>query len=209
MKAVKQTSKDSHWTDEKGDKVPYTYVPVIERKKEVKAHSILKEGLKISDALADFKARVEKICSDLYRQEMIALKADPNKPPKGNYTWYSFNNDIRLKVSINEPVKYSDAAIEAAKQHFDKYMDDNVTTKEEFMKDSIKNAFETKNGNIDPRRVADLLKYKSKTKSPDYINACECLEQGSTRPSSKTYFQISVKNEKGDYENVELNFSKI
>lgn len=209
MKVLKQTSNDSHWIDEKGDKIPYNRLTAIEKKKETKTHMLLKKGMSISKQLADFKSQVTEVCEELYRKEMEAMKADPNKPPKGNYTFYSFDHGVRIKVNINEPVRYSDASIEAAKQHFDNYLDNNVTTTEDFMKESIKNAFETKNGQIDPKRIADLLKYKSKTKSQDYIRACKCLEQGSERPKSKAYFQIAVRNTNGDYENVELNFSKI
>lgn len=209
MKVVKQTSKDTYWTNEKGYKIPYSRLTKIEKSKETKTYSLLKKSQAISNSLAEFKKAVQLECEELYRKEMEQLKADPNKPPKGNYTFYNFDQSIRIKVSISEPVKFSDAALEAAKQHFDKYIEDTVTTTETFMKDSIRDAFATKNGHVDPGKIFNLLSYKSKTKNQDYIMGCDALEQGSTRPSSKTYYQISFKNEDGDFENVELNFSKI
>jgi hypothetical protein len=205
---TKQTSKDTYWIDEKGDKIPYNRLRKEERNREVETHKLLGHALKVNQALVDYKEEMRKICKKIYDQEMKAMGADPSKA-KGNFTFYNFNQTIRVKVAIHEPVKFSDSAISAAKQFFDNFMEESITTKEDFLKDLINKAFEAKNGQLDSRRIFDLLSYKSRTKNQNYIKACECLEEGSTRPSSKTYFQIAFKDEEGNWENVELNFSKV
>ena len=82
-------------------------------------------------------------------------------------------------------------------------------TKEDFIKQMITDAFSTTKGKLDAKKVMSLLRYKSKVKTPLFLEAMDHLENSIRRPDSKQYFRVFGKLEDGSYQLIDLNFSSI
>jgi hypothetical protein len=128
---------------------------------------------------------------------------------KGNFMWYNFDRSIRIEVKIAERIEFDDLTIKAAKAKFDEFLDANIEGKVDFAKELVLDAFTTRNGKLDVKRVLSLLKYKSKVKDAIFQEAMTHLEASIRRPDSKTYFRISVKDDNGEYQYINLDFAAI
>lgn len=204
-----QTTGDKHWKDENGMMIPLARVTKLEQYKERQAHKLLKEATKASEALHALKELVRNVCSEVYERHMSESGIADDKRGKGNFMWYNFDRSIRIEVKIAERIEFDDLTIKAAKAKFDEFLDQNIEGKTDFAKELVLDAFETRNGSLDVKRVLSLLKYKSKVKDAIFQEAMLHLEASIRRPDSKTYFRIAVKDDNGEYQYVSLDFAAI
>ncbi len=207
LKAKVQKSSDSQWSDEKGITVPFNRTTKFERLSERKSGMLLTKAIRLHDRLYDLKQLVNDVCSEIYEEFMAAN--NNGKAGKGNFTWYNFDRSIKIEVSINDRIEFDDLHIKACKSKLDEFLDKNVNSSDEFIKQLVLDAFETSRGNLDAKKVMSLLRYRHKIKSPLFSQAMELLEKSIRRPDSKKYFRIWAKDAEGKYQNVDLNFSSI
>ncbi len=201
-------SKDSEWTDESGTSIPYNRITKAERLKERSSNRILKAALVVNNKLKDFKNLVRELSEEAY--EAFMEEKSTNRISKGNFTWYNFDRSIKIEVSVNEPIQFDDLTIAAAKDKFDQFLDENVQSKNEFVKEMINSAFETqRTGKLDVKQVMNLTRYQSKINDPLFTEAVSLIGEAIRRPKSKTYFRVWLKDQAGEYQNVELNLSSI
>ena len=203
-----QKSSDKTWIDEGGIQVPYNRTTKSERLQEIQSARLMKKAIDINTKLKDFKEEVGVICKKVYDGFMIANNTT-SKNSKGNFTWYNFDRSIKVEVSVNERIEFDDLGIKACKEKLDLFLEANLESKNEFIKQMVLDAFETSRGKLDSKKVMSLLKYKSKIKAPLFQDAMQLLENSIRRPSSKTYFRIWFKDAEGKYESIDLNFSSI
>jgi hypothetical protein len=128
---------------------------------------------------------------------------------KGNHTFTNFDRSIKIEIKINETIAFNDLLMTACKAKLDSFLDDNINTEVEIIKEMVMEAFNNSKGGLDPKKVMGLLKYKSRFKDPRYAEAMELLEKSITRPDSKTYFKVSTRQDNGEYKYINLNLSSI
>lgn len=209
LKVKTQKSSDKLWQDESGTTMPYSRITKVERKKETESAKLLKKALKINTDLEDFKQLVNTVCTDIYERYMESVNLDPTKPPKGNFTWFNFDRSIKIEVSISEQITFDDLGITACKEKLELFLNNNLESKDAFIKQMVLDAFETSRGKLDAKKVTSLLRYRSKIKAVLFQEALNLLEESIRRPKSKTYFKVSAKDQAGEYQNINLNFSSI
>jgi hypothetical protein len=202
-----QKISDKLWKDETGREVPVEYVSSGTRLKEKNSAILLREAEILNKRLVRFKSQMELISQAVYAKAMEEFKASP--ATKGNYTWYNFDRSIKIEVSIAERIQFDDLAIEAAKSKLDAFLDANVTTKAEFVKELITDAFSTSHGKIDVKKIMALLKYRNKITDNGFREACDILTEGIRRPGSRRYFRIWKRVDTESYQLIDLNFSSI
>ncbi|MCT4580812.1 MAG: DUF3164 family protein [Flavobacteriales bacterium] len=209
MKLVAKTQKtsDKLWSDESGMQIPSSRTTKLERLMERKSGKLLKDALKVNAQLTTFKDQVQEVCREVY--DLFMEEHNNKKDRKGNFTWYNFDRSIKIQSRVNERIEFDDLNIIACKDKLDEFLDANVESKDDFIKQLVLDAFETSRGKLDAKKVMSLLRYKSKIKAPLFQEAMELLENSIRRPDSKTYFQIWAKDKSGEYQNVDLNFSSI
>jgi hypothetical protein len=201
-------SKDSEWIDESGTSIPYNRITKAERLMERSSNRILKAALVVNNKLKDFKNLVRELSEEAY--EAFMEEKSTNRISKGNFTWYNFDRSIKIEVSVNEPIQFDDLTIAAAKDKFDQFLDENVQSKNEFVKEMINSAFETQRaGKLDVKQVMNLTRYQGKINDPLFSEAVSLISEAIRRPKSKTYFRVWLKDQAGEYQNVELNLSSI
>lgn len=208
MKPRIQTSSDKFWTDESGHQIPFNRVTQTEKFIERSVGKIHKEALKVRDILTKFKENVSKLCEEAYQKDMKSKGVDPSDK-KGGYTMYCFDRSVKVERAVHGKPVYDEATLTAAKIKFDQYMAENLTGGEDFIKDMIIDAFESRNGQIDKNRINKLISYKTRSKNKLFIDACNLLSTAARYPSSAIYYRVWALNEEGKYENIELQFSAI
>jgi hypothetical protein len=143
----------------------------------------------------------------VYETSLEEYKVKPEQ--KGNFTWYNFDRTIKIEVSINDRIEFDDLQITACKQKLDEFLNEQLDSKTEFVREMVTDAFSTSRGKLDAKKVLSLMKYKSKIKHQLFQEALTLLTDSIRRPDSRTYFRIWEQQPDGRYELLDLNFSSI
>lgn len=200
-----QRSKSSAWIDETGTSIPFNRLSKSEKLKEKLAESLLKKALKIQALLEEFKSDSDGSVNEL--KEVLIEEKLLNKSSKGNLTFYSFDRSVKLEVSVNEMIQFDEGLISAARECLDSFITKNVHGTDEVVRTLINSAFHNTRGGLDSKKVLSLMKYRTKIKAAEFQKALNLIEQAISRPTSKKYFRIWVKDHQDAYQNVDLNFS--
>lgn len=205
---ITHKSSDAEWIDESGTRIPYNRTTKAERVMERNSARILKSALDVNKRLANFKELVRDLSNEAF--EAFMEEKSSNRVTKGNFTWYNFNRSIKIEVAVNEPIVFDDLTIKAAKEKFDQFLESEISSKNEFAKQMIIESFETqRNGQLDVKQVMKTVRWEKKVNDPLFSEGCDLVNQAIRRPKSKTYFRVWVRDEAGEYQNIELNLSSI
>lgn len=206
-KVTAQSSKDKLWKDETGFALPYNRLTPVEKLQERYATSLINKAIGMNAKLTAFKESIKEMCQEVYDKFME--ENNNTKPSKGNFTWFNFDRSIKIEVSVSDRIDFDDLTIAACKDKLHEFLEENVESKDAFIKQLVLDSFETSRGKLDAKKVMSLLKYKNKIKHPLFTEAMDLLNQSIRKPDSKTYFRIWLKDKDGKYQNVDLNFSSI
>lgn len=192
------------WINHLGQEVPTAYVPTIDKKKDRMARKYLKKAKAISEKLAKFKSEIEEEADALYDEMLEDAKVRTGK--KGNFTISSFDKEIKIEADIQERIEFSDN-IKLAQAKFDEFINIKTKDADADLIEMINHAFKTSKGRLDTKRVLSLFSYKINHKV--WKEGIELLKQSIDRNISKRYIRIQEKDQHGDYQNIQLNFSAL
>lgn len=207
MKFTKQKSSDKMWVDEAGNTIPYDRITKYERTAEIAVHKMAAEATRINQILQQYKESVFKEAERLY--ELFTAEKGVIGKGKGGASFYNFDRSIKVIVNVHEAITFDENTIELAKQALDELLNDGLIGAKEFVKPLVMDAFKTSNGRLDTKQVLGLKKHKSRIHDERFSKACDLIDQAIRRPSSKEYYQVWIRNEQGEYENVQLNFASV
>ena len=128
---------------------------------------------------------------------------------KGSYSLFCFNRTIKVERSVHGNPTFDESTIEAAKIKFDQYMNENISGTEDFIKDMIIEAFESRNGQLDKNRINKLVGYKNRSKVKLFQEACDLLSTAARYSSSSIYYRVWEKDQNGKYKNLDIQFSSL
>lgn len=202
-----QSRKDQYWTDEAGNRIPRNRLTRREVDNESIMAKLLKGALDINARLTSFKGQIRTATGDMVAAFMEEKGLD--SVGKGNVTLYNFDRSVKIEVSISDRIEFDDLTMKACKEKFDQFLSDNVEQRQEFIKEMINDAFSTRRGQLDSKKVMGLLKYETKVKDAHFQEAMSLLKESIRRPDSKTYYRVWIKDDSGEYQNIDLNFSSI
>lgn len=205
---MQQRTKDSVWVDESGMKIPVNRIKPIERLMERRAGEVYSKAVAINAQLVAFKELIRKACNEVYDRFMDDKGIDASKS-KGYFTWYNFDHSVKIEVSIQDRITFDDMTIKAAQETLNAFLTEVVDSKFDFVKDLVRDAFTTSRGKLDAKKVLGLIKYRDRIDHPMFHQAASLIEKSIRRPDSKTYYRVFIRNEEGQYEAVELNFSNV
>ena len=202
-----QKSSDKFWQDEAGTRIPFARTTKAERLMERSTARILRESKATSKRIAELKELIAKLTSEAYAMFMREKDA---KPGKGNFTMYNFDRSIKVEVNVNEPIIFDEMTIAAAKAKFDEFLDKNITTTDDVIKQMILEAFETTRGRkLDTKRVMNLVRYAEKVRNPLFKEAAKLISEAIRHPQTKTYYKVYERTADGSYQNINLNIASI
>jgi hypothetical protein len=151
---------------------------------------------------------MQELSTEAY--EAFMESKNTSKETKGNFTWFNFNRTIKIEVAISERIEFDELTIIAAKNKLDQFLDINITSTNEFVKQLVMDAFETKrNKQLDVKKVLGLTSHKQRINDPLFSEAVDLITSAIRRPESKTYFRIWLKDSDGKYNNIDMNLSSI
>ena len=208
MNIKKQTPKDGTWYEESGTPVPYNRTTPYERKCEREVYNMAKDAASLNEKLADFKNKMQEITTALYEQ-FAEENGDTIGKGKGNATFYNFDRSIKVEVQVNELIRFDENTIELAKEKLMEFIGGSITAEDEFIKELVLSAFETSRGRLDTNKILGLKKHAARIKDERYHEAMKLIDKSISRPSSKEYMRVAVKDEAGKYQYIDLNFSSI
>ncbi len=203
-----QRSSDKIWIDEAGTAIPYNRITKAERLKERHADKLARSFEKLRKLGKQTKELAKNMCEEAYQMDMKEKGVEPSDK-KGSYTFYNFNRTIKVERAVHGNPSYDEPTIEAAKTMFDRYMDANITGSEDFIKDMIIDAFESRGGNLDKNRINKLISYKTRSKDKDFIKACDLLSTAVRYPSKSVYFRVWLLGPDGKFKNIDVQFSSL
>lgn len=202
-----QSRKDQYWVDEAGNRIPRSRITTREMVSEAAITKLLKGAQDINARLASYKKQIRTATEGMVAAFMEEKGLDSKG--KGNVTLYNFDRSVKIEVSINDRIEFDDLTMKACKEKFDQFLSDNVEERQEFIKEMINDAFSTRRGQLDSKKVMGLLKYETKVKDVYFQEAMSLLKESIRRPDSRTYYRVWLKDENGRYQNIDLNFSSV
>jgi len=200
------TSKDKLWTDHSGLPIPYNRTNAMERLQERHAATLLAEARRLEQQISTMKERVAKLHGEVVQAHERTNKVSLANA-KGNMLWYNFDRSIRVEAKVNYIIKFDDITIAAAREKLNQYLANAINGAQELPLEFITDAFETNKGQLDPKRVLNLLTWRGRIKAGTFQEALDLIEKSIRRVRGKVYFSIGEQEEDGSYSNVNLNFS--
>jgi hypothetical protein len=202
--------KNDTWVDEAGTEIPKQRITKLEKLKEKSSNSILGVAQKVSAALAELKAQVnsahDTIIDEMSTENKVKIDS------KGNFTWYNFNKTIKIETNVNDLIKFDEALLSTARDILTNIIDENLQG-DDFVKSIVTDAFKTSKGKLDTKRIMGLKKHTSRIGNESiktkWQKAMELIDSSISRPSSKKYTRVYLKNIDGAYDVIKLNFSDI
>lgn len=196
------------WIDEAGNEIPEHRVSSAEKLAEKHSTTLLKAALQINEMLKSIKEMVHTYSNEIFDLVMLENNTDVNKR-KGNFTWYNFDRSIKIEVNVSERIVFDDVLIQACLSKLLTFINKSLRADQKFIEDLIIDAFQTRAGKLDTKKIMYLKRHKERINNPLYTEAMDLLDKSIRRPDKKIYFRIWKRNSNGEYENVELNFSSI
>lgn len=195
------------WIDSNGRVVPPKLVSRIDKKKTRKAEQIQKKAKRASQLLCEVKHLLVTATDEIFEHKK---KNTTRKKMAGNITWYSFDKRIKITRDISSRDIFDSAFLSLCTGKLNEFMDSEISTEDEFVKEMIIDSFQTRRGQVDSKRVLRLLKYKDKVKSKLYKEAMEYLEEGYDVILGKEYYKIYVLDiDSGEYVHIPLSISDV
>lgn len=211
MKDLKQQTKSNPmWVDEKGVNVQYMRTSECERLKEKVAYKTATKAQKLNAELTVFKkdliADVEKVIETFKKER----KLEKIGKDKGGYSFYNFDRSIKIERSNNDDIRFDDLLVAGAKEIFDIFFDENITSTNEVIKKMVLSAFTSeKGGRLNKNKIMDLISHRNDVLNKEFTRGCDMLSEAMKITGSKTYYKVSLKQEDGSYEYIKLDLSSI
>jgi hypothetical protein len=196
------------WIDEAGNEIPEHRVSAAEKLAEKHSAALLKAASTINQMLRSIKEQVHVYSNEVFDLVMLENNTDVNKR-KGNFTWYNFDRSIKIEVNVSERVVFDEMLIHACQEKLMTFLKKSLTKDQQFIESLVLDAFQTRAGKLDTKKIMYLKKHKERINNPLYTEAMDLLDKSIRRPDKKMYFRIWKRNSNGEYENIELNFSSI
>lgn len=199
------------WKDETGIEIPANRITKSEKMREAATIKLQTKAEKLNQLLAQFKDEFITT-SDIIYTTILEENGAKASDRKGNFIYYNFDRSVKVETDVQDRIEFDDAMIAVAKQHFDEFISSNTNDIDEMIRELILDAFSSTRGKLDTRKVMSLVKYRSRIpagKYPSFHAAINAIEKGMSRPTSKRYFRISLRDAEGKYNAIDLNFSSI
>jgi len=166
----------------------------------------IKEAKVIAALVADFKA---KLAGDM--QAWLDLAAEKYGAQlggvRGNVTLTSFDGKYQVLRAVSDQFDF-DEALQAAKALIDECLRDWTRDGDPRVRALIDDAFQVdKKGRINAKRILGLRKLKIEDEK--WLKAMEAIGDSLTVVGCRTYFRFYVRDERGNYQQIQLDFSGV
>lgn len=194
--------------DEKGFEIPVNRINKLDLMKHKTATKAAKQAQKINDDLKQFKQSIMNECDAIMNRALLEYKVEheKEKETKGAMTFYSFDKGIKIEINISDQMQF-DELINVAQQKINQYIDLKTKDVDGDVRELINDAFKPKRGNLDSKRILSL--FRLKIKHHLWQEAMDLIKKSIQVNQSRRYLKVSVRDQEGKYNLIQLNFSSI
>lgn len=195
---------EGYMKDSQGRMVPVDMVKPIDKARDEIVREIVGKSLGLAEQIREFK---NGSIGDV--RSFIDLSAEQYGVTiggrKGNVTLNSFDGEYRILLAIADCISF-DERLQAAKALIDECIKEWTEGARSEIKALIDDAFAVdKKGKINTGRVLGLRRLK--ISDPKWLRAMEALSDSVTVNTTKEYIRIYRRNDKGDYDLVNLDIA--
>nr|BDD47016.1 hypothetical protein 11 [Balneolaceae bacterium] len=193
--------------DHKGQKVPVAYVPPIDMLKHFACEELMADAQELVEALARFKGKCQQMGDELYEQLMA--EEEIREKSVGGFRLNNFDKSkyIDFKMDTVQVVDSEQLAI--AKEYKDRFIKEEAGEMSNVISELLNLAFETSDGNIDPRRGRALNKYRSRIKNKNFHKFLDHYNQAFDINHTKRYERFLYRDEQGEEQSIVLSYTKV
>ena len=201
-----EVKKGKTYTDHRGNEIPSSFIHKIDRQKHAAAERLMKKAKKLSEQLIKFKAEVIAECDALYQQSLEENRIKPRENAKGGYSIKTIDKAQTIQVSVSERISFDDN-IDLAQELIKQYVGEVTADTGNDIKILVNQAFKTRSGQLDTKRVLELLKLEIKNEK--WLRAMELIKKSINVEGSKRYIQFWEKDAEGKDVNIKMDFASI
>lgn len=185
-----------------------------QRDKEREAYEALKDetvtklvtgAITLNAALADFKVDAFKDAQAVY--QVLQDYSDRHSDGKGNFTIENKAKTLRMSYKKQGKPSFDERSHQAEKHIFDfvknKYVGDKDTS------DFIMSLLERKNGSLDIDLIQKLYAMEDRFEDANWKRGIALLKESYTFMHSKDYINFEQKDDKGEWQPIVLQFSRV
>lgn len=188
---------------EKRDKEKKAY----ETNRNKKVNRIAHQATRLNKILTTFKQDVDSTFTDM--KEQCDAFGDVRKNSQGGFTLTNTDNSFRISRKLDStPVwnELCDKGVSLIKG----FLVSNLKSKDKNLFEILMTFLEkNKKGDMNYPSIMKLLKHEDKFQDKEWQEGCKLLRENFTTDFKKYYFVFSRKNEKGEWENINLNIASI
>ena len=196
------------WVDNKGEPVNKRHVSKYKQNDDRAANALATKAKALSDKLLAFKkqAFAEAIKSHTIKVTEHGING---KPIAGNLTLFVFDGSVKIELRVSEGIYFDEVLIDEAKSRFKAFIKKNLKEEQSAIGDLILGAFDKTDGKLDPKRILHLHRFRNTIKDKEFHSALDLVDQSTQPTDSKQYMRFWVRNDEGEFEAINLNFSSI
>ena len=189
-----------------GNLVPLDRIKEIDLTRDEFVLGVIKKAEEISARLAGFKAALAgdiqaflELSSEKYGADMGGSR--------GNLTLTSFDGRYKVMRCVADRLEFNEQ-LQAAKELVDKCLREWTRDSDSKVRALIEQAFQTdKKGKINTKRILALRQLKIEDET--WQQAMEAIGDAITITGSCTYYRVYERDEKGEYQQIPLDFSGV
>lgn len=189
-----------------GNLVPLENIKELDLARDEFVLDVVKGAERISALLADFK---ETLAGDI--QAFLELSAERYGADmggaRGNLSLTSFDGRYRVMRCVADRLEFNEQ-LQAAKELVDQCLREWTRDSRSEIRALIDNAFQVdKKGKINTKRILGLRALK--IDDPVWLRAMEAIGDALTVTGSCTYYRVYERDDRGEYQQIPLDFSGV
>lgn len=194
------------YQDHNGNDIPSTYLHKIDKDKDAAAKRLHKKAQDLNSRLNAFKTELLETCDELYNRVLAENKVTIKENSKGGYSIMTVDKSIKIEITISETISFDDR-IDVAQAKIKEFLAEKTKGIDLDLGTLINNAFETRKGQLDTKRVMGLMKLNITHHL--WQEAMDLIRQSIQTNNSKRYVRIWERQSNLEYKAVKLDFASI
>lgn len=203
MPQIKKIKNKVFWVDGSGVPVERSRIKKEEKEREKIVNKAIKQAVKVSESMIKFNEEVVQLVDDYL--EMVADQYGEHWQGAASIT--NFDQSEKIDIKISKLIDFNEHFAIAEKKIFD-YIENLTENLSGDIVSIIRVAFSrNKKGFIDPKKILELKKLNIKNKV--WKEAMDLIDKSIYVKKTNRYITFWIRNKKGDWESIPLNFSKL